>query len=252
MALAIDLAGHCILITGGSSGIGAGIARRLSEAGAKVLIGYRTDRAAAETVAADCAGSAILAADLTESGAADRLFDQALEVVGRIDGLVNCAGPQTLAPFDALDERDWASMQAAHVNAPAQLIRRLAAHASKAGHPAAVVNIASIEADRPAPAHAHYAVAKAGLVMLTRAAALECGPLGVRVNAISPGLIGRPGIEAQWPEGVERWQKAAPLGRLGRPRDIADATAFLLSPLASWITGANLVVDGGVSAGPGW
>lgn len=88
--------------------------------------------------------------------------------------------------------------------------------------------------------------------MHARASALELGPRGVRVNVVSPGLIARPGIEEQWPEGVERWQQAAPLGRLGEPEDVANACAFLLSDLSSWITGAEIIVDGGVLARPTW
>jgi NAD(P)-dependent dehydrogenase (short-subunit alcohol dehydrogenase family) len=114
----------------------------------------------------------------------------------------------------------------------------------------AIVNIASIEGESPAPLHSHYNAAKAGVIMHTRAAALELGPHGIRVNSVSPGLIWRPGIEEDWPEGVEHWQQAAPLTRLGRPEDVADACLFLASPAARWITGANLRVDGGVLSRP--
>ena len=82
--------------------------------------------------------------------------------------------------------------------------------------------------------------------MHTRAAASELGPHGIRVNAVSPGLIWAEHLEAVWPDGVARWKKAAPLGRLGQPDDVADACLFLASPAARWITGANLLVDGGV------
>lgn len=88
--------------------------------------------------------------------------------------------------------------------------------------------------------------------MHARSAALEYGPYGIRVNSVSPGLIARPGLAEDWPEGVRRWQEAAPAGRLGRPQDVGDACVFLASPMASWITGHDLVVDGGVSARPTW
>jgi NAD(P)-dependent dehydrogenase (short-subunit alcohol dehydrogenase family) len=88
--------------------------------------------------------------------------------------------------------------------------------------------------------------------MHARAAALEYGPLGVRVNTVSPGLIERPGIEHDWPDGVARWLAKAPLRRLGRPQDVADACLYLASPLASWVSGHDLVVDGGVSTNPTW
>ncbi|MDH4309304.1 MAG: SDR family oxidoreductase, partial [Acidimicrobiia bacterium] len=97
-----------------------------------------------------------------------------------------------------------------------------------------------------------YATSKAALLMHARAAALAYGKDGIRVNSVSPGLIGRPGIETQWPEGVARWKAAAPLGRLGTPEDIGDACVFLCSDLARWITGVDLVVDGGVLTNPTW
>ena len=88
--------------------------------------------------------------------------------------------------------------------------------------------------------------------MHTRAAALELGPAAIRVNCVSPGLIDAPGLDEAWPEGVARWHAAAPLERLGTPADVADAVLFLASPAARWITGANLVVDGGVLAHNTW
>jgi NAD(P)-dependent dehydrogenase (short-subunit alcohol dehydrogenase family) len=114
----------------------------------------------------------------------------------------------------------------------------------------AVVNIASIEGLQPAPTHGHYATSKAGLIMYTRAAALQFGRHGIRVNSVSPGVIYRDGIEKAWPEGVKRWMETAPLGCMGEDEDIADAVLFLASPASRWITGANLVVDGGVTATP--
>jgi len=120
------------------------------------------------------------------------------------------------------------------------------------GDGGAIVNIASIEGLQPAFDHSHYAASKAAVIMHTRAAALELGRAGIRVNSVSPGVIEAPGIEESWPEGVARWRAAAPLERLGHPSDVADAVLFLVSPAARWITGANLVVDGGVLARNTW
>ena len=126
----------------------------------------------------------------------------------------------------------------------------LAANGGEQG--GSVVNVASIEAHQPAPGHGHYAAAKAALVMLTRSAALEYGTRAIRVNSVSPGLVDDGGLSDRWPEGVERWLAAAPLGRLGTPEDVAEAVAFLASPQATWISGTDLVVDGGVLARPTW
>jgi NAD(P)-dependent dehydrogenase (short-subunit alcohol dehydrogenase family) len=115
-----------------------------------------------------------------------------------------------------------------------------------------MTHIASIEASRPAMAHAHYSAAKAGLVMHARAAALELGSAGIRVNTVSPGLVERPGLEEAWPEGVSSWRAHAPLGRLATPADIGNACVLLASPAASFITGQDLAVDGGMLATPGW
>jgi NAD(P)-dependent dehydrogenase (short-subunit alcohol dehydrogenase family) len=114
------------------------------------------------------------------------------------------------------------------------------------GQGGAIVNVTSIEAENPAPAHSHYNAAKAGAAMHTRAAAQELGPHGIRVNAVAPGLVWREGLDEAWPDGVARYLNAAPLGRLGQPEDVADACLFLASPAARWITGASLTVDGGV------
>jgi len=116
----------------------------------------------------------------------------------------------------------------------------------------AIVNIASIEGSDPARGHSHYAASKAGLLMLTRACALEYGADGIRCNAVSPGLIERPGIEQAWPDGVARWQEKVPLGRMGDANDVADAVLFLLSPAARWISGTDLMVDGGMSSVSRW
>jgi len=123
---------------------------------------------------------------------------------------------------------------------------------SGAGRSGAIVNVASIEGSDPAVGHAHYATSKAGVLMFTRAAALEYGEYSIRVNAVSPGLIRRERIETGWPDGVKRWKSKAPLQRLGEAADVADAVLFLLSPAARWISGANLVVDGGMSAVSRW
>lgn len=251
-----DLSGKAAIVTGASGGIGAGIARRFGEAGAGVVCHYNGNRQAAERVAETirAAGGTAIAcqADLASGDGAAALVAQAAAAFGRVDIVVNNAGQQPVEMLAEMAEASWNAMMAANVTAPFLLVRAFAEHARKNGTPGAVVNIASIEGHNPAPGHGHYATSKAALLMFTKAAALEFGAQGIRVNAICPGLIHRDGIEEGWPDGVGRWKAAAALGRLGRPEDIADAALFLASDAARWITGADLVVDGGVSARPTW
>lgn len=257
VARLLDLSGRSAIVTGASGGIGAGIARRLAEAGANVVCHCRANRAAADALVAEihaAGGKAeVVAAELTTQAGIDALVAGAIEAFGGVDIVVNNAGVQPVVPLTEIDEAGWSAMMATNAGAPFLLTRAFAEHTRKAGHKGgAVVNIASIEGHQPAPAHAHYAASKAALLMFTKAVALELGELGIRVNAVSPGLIRREGIEEGWPEGVARWEAAAPLKRLGRPDDIADAVLFLASDAARWISGADIVVDGGVSVRPTW
>ena len=256
VASLLDLSGRTAIVTGASGGIGAGIARRFGEAGANVVCHYNGNRQSAEEVAAEIrkAGGAAIAcqADISTGDGAANLIAQAVSQFGGADILVNNAGQQPVHMLAEMSEGDWNAMMAANVAGPFLAVRAFVGQARKAGKAGSVVNIASIEGHNPAPGHGHYATSKAALLMFTRAAAMEFGHLGIRVNSICPGLIHRDGIEEGWPEGVARWKAAAALTRLGRPDDIADAALFLASDAARWITGADLVVDGGVSARPTW
>ena len=238
------------LITGANSPIGAAIARRLAAAGAQVVLGAhrKTDRV--EPLATNL-GAPMLVADLADPSSAERLVDETVEVAGQLDVLVNNAALQTVEPLASTTAEAWDEVLDTNLRA-AHLMMRAALGPLSGNDGGAVVNVASVEAHQPAAGHGHYAVSKAGLVMLTRAAALEYGPAGVRVNSVSPGLIDDGTLAERWPDGVERWLAAAPLRRIGTPGDVADAVIFLASPMARWVTGADLVVDGGILAVPTW
>jgi NAD(P)-dependent dehydrogenase (short-subunit alcohol dehydrogenase family) len=254
VASLLDLSGRVAVVSGAGSGLGRGIAARFGEAGAAVVVHYRRSAAGAEDVVRrirDAGGrAAAVQADLTAGDGATRLVGGAVEAFGRADVLVNNAGAYPLAGILEMTAGQWDEVMDANLRATFLCTQAAARRMVAQGGGGAIVNVTSIEAESPNPAHSHYNAAKAGVAMYTRAAALELAPHGIRVNAVAPGLIWREGIEEAWPEGVARWRRAAPLGRLGTPEDVADACLFLASPAARWITGTSLTVDGGVMAGP--
>ena len=247
----LDLSGMVVAVTGAGGGIGQGIARRFSEAGASVVAHTRTTDLG-PLVDSLPGPAAEVAADLRNPDGPRRVMEAAVSSFGKLDALVNNAAVQTVAGLPEMDDTEWRVMVDTNLTAVHRLTQAVAAHLISRKSPGSVIHISSIEGSQPAPFHGHYAVTKAGVIMHARAAALEYGRHGIRVNSVSPGLIHRQGLEEQWPEGVARWKAAAPLTRLGTPEDVADACLFLASPLARWITGADLVVDGGVLAHPTW
>ncbi|WP_107309371.1 SDR family NAD(P)-dependent oxidoreductase [Streptomyces sp. TP-A0356] len=250
------LSGQVALVTGAGGGIGRGIATRFAEEGSAVAVHFRTAVEAAHDLAARIrargARAVVLQADLTVEDECRRLVREAAEWGGgRLTALVNNAGVQPTQELAGMTAADWRAVLDTNVTS-VFACTQAAAEVMREADGGTVTHIASIEAAHPAPLHAHYCASKAAVVMHARSAALEYGPYGIRVNTVSPGLIDREGLDRAWPEGVERWQRAVPAGRLGRPEDVGDACVFLASPLASWITGHDLVVDGGVSARPTW
>ncbi|MFN2125114.1 MAG: SDR family NAD(P)-dependent oxidoreductase [Candidatus Promineifilaceae bacterium] len=255
----LNFSGKVVLVTGSGSGLGRGIALRFGEAGASVVVNYRSREAGAREVVRQIEqgdGTAVsVQADVSRRDDVERLVETAVMEYGRLDVLINNAGIYPIAPFLDITDEEWEAMIDANLRsvflctqvAAKQMINQTRIDPDISG---AIVNIASIEGENPAPMHSHYNAAKGGVLMYTRSSAYELGAQGIRVNAVSPGLIWTEGIEESWPNGVQRWHKAAPLQRLGMPDDVADACLFLTSPAASWITGANLRVDGGVMARP--
>ena len=250
-----DLTGSVALITGGDGGIGSGLVSRFAEAGATVVIHHLADPGRARELAAEITargGTASTArGDIRDLGQCRAVVAAVIEMHGRLDALVNNAGVQPLQPLETMTVAEWESVLSVNLTGTFAMTQA-AAEVMRAHGGGSVTHIASVEASLPAPNHAHYAASKAAVKMHARAAALELGPHGIRVNTVSPGLIDRGDLAEAWPLGHSTWLRADPLRRTGTPQDIADACIFLASPMASWVSGHDLVVDGGMTAVPAW
>ena len=244
----IDLSGQRALVTGGGRGIGAAISTRLAEAGARVTIADM-DPAAAETAARIGAGFA--SCDITDAAQLSAAFDVASEGAP-LEILVNNAGifPTTGQIADVEDDF-VGRMLDVNVRAQFSATREAAKRMTGGGK---IVNIASIAGLGGGNNISAYSASKAGVIALTRAASSELGPKGIRVNAIAPGVIDTPGVQAQMEPlkaggiDVERVIAANPLGIRGEPDHIARAALFLVSELAAFVNGHVVVVDGGSTA----
>lgn len=246
----LDFTGQTVLVTGASRGIGAGIARRFAEAGANVAVNYLSSEQDARDVVRQIEAmgrsAAALQADVRQRSQVQQLVSLVRAELGQLDVVINNAGIDPLVPLLEMTDEQWEAVVETDLRGVFLCTQVSAADMIAHGVAGTIVNIASIEAQNPAASHSHYNAAKAGVVMHTRNAARELGPHRIRVNCVSPGLIDTGGLEQAWPEGVARYTASAPLGRTGAPQDVADACLFLASPAARWITGVDLVVDGGV------
>ncbi|WP_211318768.1 SDR family NAD(P)-dependent oxidoreductase [Nocardioides silvaticus] len=243
--IAIDLSGSTALVTGAGGGIGEAVAERFLDAGATVVAHGRTLTPSLAALG-ERSGTHLAVGDLEDAAFVQNLFAQSAPY-GPIDVLVNNAGSYPSRPLLETGDEEVERVVRGNLGITFSCLRE-AGRSMRGRGRGVVVNIGSLNASRPGHEQAVYDSAKAGILALTRAAAVELAPYGVRVNAVSPGLVDRPGLGSAWPEGVAGWLARSPSRRLGRPRDVADACLFLASPLATWITGQELVVDGGISA----
>ncbi|MER5515471.1 SDR family oxidoreductase [Streptomyces sp. NPDC002763] len=239
------------VVTGGSRGIGAAVCLRLAADGHDVVIGYVRDAGAAEAVAEgvrqDGARCVVVAVDTAVEADVERLFDTAERELGAVTGLVNNAA--VTGPLGRLTDVDSADLRrVVEVNLLGTLLcsRRAARLMAQRGN-GAIVNVSSAAATLGSPGeYVHYAATKAAVDALTVGLAKELGPDGVRVNAVAPGVVDTEMHAAMGDPGrAQRMGSAVPLGRPGRPEEIAAAIAWLLSPEASYTTGAVLRVSGG-------
>ena len=251
----IDFTGKHVLVTGGGVGIGRGIAEAFAKAGAHVFIAEIDPERAAD-VAVAIPSADVIVCDVLDRSVPAMLAGRIGAKAGRLDVLVNNVGHFVHAlPFAMLsgDQAD----EILDVNL-GQLLRMTAAMLPllRAAAPgSSIINVTSIEAYRGIPYCSVYAAAKAGIAGFTKSLALELGPEGIRVNDIAPETTDTPQVALDVmipPENRANADKWIPLGRFGRPEDCAGAALYLASPLASWVTGSAIHVDGGALAAAGW
>jgi NAD(P)-dependent dehydrogenase (short-subunit alcohol dehydrogenase family) len=248
----MSFSGKTVIVTGATSGIGRATAEAFGREGAAVVLVGRNETALTGAVRGiqDAGGRAeACRADVTAADAPERIVRAAIDAFGGLDVLVNAAGVIVSATLEATTDDIWDAMMAVNLRAPFRLMR--AALPQLVERKGSVVNVSSVNGLRSFPGVLAYCSSKAGVDHLTRCAAIELAPKGVRINAVNPGvtvtnLHRRSGMgEAQYDAFLERSKETHPLGRPGQPEDIAALILFLASDRAGWMTGETIPIDGG-------
>jgi len=247
------LAGRKALVTGSSKGIGRGIAIRLAQEGADVVINYNSDPRGAEEALAEVQAlgrrGAILRANLGTVGEVRDLVSQSAEALGGLDVLVNNAGIEKHAAFWDVTESDFDAVLDVNLKGVFFATQAFVQHCRAAGRPGKIINISSVHEELAFPNFAAYCASKGGVRMLTRTLAVELGPLGITINSIAPGAIETP-INTKLlndPVKLQSLKRQIPLGRLGKPADVAGLAVYLASADSDYVTGTTYLIDGGLT-----
>lgn len=244
----IDLTGRHIFIAGGSRGIGSASVRMAARAGASVSFSYRENEEAANRLVADCGGTTLaVRADIADEQQVDQAIDTAVSQQGALSGLVVSAGIFEGCQIEHMTPKFWDRTMAINLRGTFLAVRAAARHMREAGNGGSIVIYTSTAGQRGSAEYSAYATSKGAQITFMRSMAKELAPDRIRVNCVAPAWTETDMVAASLDAlGREKIAAGFPLGRIGLPDDIAGATVFLLSELASFITGSTITVDGGM------
>ena len=247
------LAGKVAVVTGGGTGIGAGISEELARAGAAVVISYNSNSAGAEAVATRLRAEGhddllLHRCDVREQGEVEGLFDATIERFGRVDCLINNSGITEPRPLLEMTAKEWDTTLNVNLRGAFFCTQRAAREMIQRGGGGKVVNLGSVHGFGSSPNHAHYEASKGGINLFTKACAVELAPHDIQVNVVAPGAIEVERYARIEDYDREAWGQGIPAGRVGVPADVGPIAVFLCSPGASYITGQIVWVDGGLTS----